>query len=301
MEEIYKAFANELIDAGLLIRTAIQGVYGRSAAFESVARGVDRIVAAEAISNGAQERSFPPVLPRETLRRTGYMGNFPHLCGSVHSFEGTERQHPELLEAVEKGENWTPWLTQTDMCLCPAACYPLYPTLVGTIPEQGHHVSLWSYVFRHEPSHDPARQQMFRMREDIRVGTPEQVQQWRSRWMDRGQEILTDLGLAATLDVANDPFFGRGGKLMGKSQREQEFKFEIFCPVASEEKQTAVASFNYHQNHFTHTFGIFLPSGEEAHTACIGFGLERVTLALFKRHGLDPSTWPSEVRARLWP
>ena len=45
-----------------------------------------------------------------------------------------------------------------------------------------------------------------------------------------------DVELDVTLDVANDPFFGRGGKFMGKSQREQSLKFELFVPVASREK-----------------------------------------------------------------
>jgi seryl-tRNA synthetase len=299
VQEVYEALTARLIEAGLLIRTSVQGVYGRSGTFEKIVQGVDRMVAQEAISQGAEERFFPPVLPRETLRKTGYMENFPHLCGSIHSFEGTEKQHPELLDAVKAGSDWTPWLVQTDMALCPAACYPLYPTLAGRLPEAGYHVSLWSYVFRHEPSPDPARLQMFRMREDIRVGTPDQVQDWRSHWMERGQDLLQQLQLEITLDVANDPFFGRGGKFMGKSQREQSLKFEIFAPVASREKQTAVASFNYHQDHFTKTFGIELADGGIAHTACIGFGLERVTLALLQRHGFDPNTWPAAVRDRL--
>ena len=33
-----------------------------------------------------------------------------------------------------------------------------------------------------------------------------------------------------------------------------------------------------------------------AHSACVGFGLERVALALFKTHGLKLSAWPREVR-----
>ena len=42
-------------------------------------------------------------------------------------------------------------------------------------------------------------------------------------------------------------------------------------------------------------------NGAIAHSACLGFGLERVTMALFKAHGFDPVTWPSVVRAQLWP
>ena len=33
-----------------------------------------------------------------------------------------------------------------------------------------------------------------------------------------------------------------------------------------------------------------------AHSACVGFGLERVALALFKTHGFRLEDWPREVR-----
>jgi seryl-tRNA synthetase len=62
-----------------------------------------------------------------------------------------------------------------------------------------------------------------------------------------------------------------------------------------------VASFNYHREHFSSIFELLQPNGELAHTACVGFGLERITLALLSRHGLDPDAWPNEVTALLWP
>jgi hypothetical protein len=36
-----------------------------------------------------------------------------------------------------------------------------------------------------------------------------------------------------------------------------------------------------------------------AHTACLGFGLERIVIALFKTHGFDPADWPEAIRQRL--
>jgi seryl-tRNA synthetase len=65
------------------------------------------------------------------------------------------------------------------------------------------------------------------------------------------------------------------------------------------ERPTAVVSCNYHQDHFGDTFGIALHEGGHAHTACVGFGLERITLALFKTHGFDLAQWPATVRATL--
>jgi seryl-tRNA synthetase len=71
--------------------------------------------------------------------------------------------------------------------------------------------------------------------------------------------------------------------------------------VISLEKPTAICSFNWHQDHFSSKFGIRDAEGATAHTACLGFGLERVALALVKAHGFDPQAWPQDVRAQLWP
>ena len=30
----------------------------------------------------------------------------------------------------------------------------------------------------------------------------------------------------------------------------------------------------------------------------LGFGLERIVMALFKTHGFDPEKWPAQVRSR---
>ena len=157
---------------------------------------------------------------------------------------------------------------------------PLAPG--GTIDAGG------AYVFRHEPSTDPSRFQMFHQREIVRIGEPEAVAAWRDTWRDRAVKLLRGLGLDADFDVATDPFFGRGGRMMARSQRAQALKFEILVNVVGPET-TAVASFNYHQEHFAAVHGIVLQDGSTAHTACLGFGLERVSLALLATHGLNPA------------
>ena len=40
-------------------------------------------------------------------------------------------------------------------------------------------------------------------------------------------------------------------------------------------------------------------AGEVAHSCCFGFGLDRITLALLRTHGLSPGDWPAAVRDRL--
>ena len=71
-------------------------------------------------------------------------------------------------------------------------------------------------------------------------------------------------------------------------------------PIAGPEP-TAVASFNYHQDHFAVDLRDRRSTdGGTAHTACLGFGQERIVLALLRTHGLDPDAWPAEVREELW-
>lgn len=141
---------------------------------------------------------------------------------------------------------------------------------------------------------------MFHQREIVRIGEPGTVHAWRDAWRDQAVELLRGIGLEADFDIASDPFFGRSGRLLAASQREQALKFEILIQITAP-GPTAVASFNYHQDHFASAYGISLESGEEAHTACLGFGLERITLALLSTHGLDLGQWPGEVKEQLWP
>jgi seryl-tRNA synthetase len=180
--------------------------------------------------------------------------------------------------------------------MTPAICYPLYPTASGTLPPGGRRVDLQGFAFRHEPSDDPARMQIFRMHEFVRLGTPDEALEHRNFWLERGQQIFRSVGLNVEPVIANDPFFGRGGKVQKAIQREQNLKYEFVIPICSKEKPTAIGSSNYHLDHFGSVFDIRTADGEVAHSACVGFGLERVALALFKTHGLDPSDWPADVR-----
>lgn len=293
---------DRLFAAGHLIDTGVDGLYGRGGVFEDVIQRFDALVSAFGADQHAEVIRFPPGMNRAHFEGSGYMKSFPQLAGTVHSFCGCELDHVNLLQCMAEGGDWTKGQEATDIVLTPAACYPLYPTVArrGQLPERGGIFDLQSYCFRHEPSKDPARMQLFRMREYVRMGTPDEVMAFRQSWMERGQELIASVGLPVAIDVANDPFFGRAGRMLSNNQRDQNLKFELLVPVTSTEKPTACLSFNYHQDHFGKTWGLTTADGEVAHTACVGFGLERVTLALFAHHGLDTGSWPAGVRKVLW-
>lgn len=296
------SFLDRLFQSGLLIETGVDGLYGRSGEFEGVIVAFERLIDRFGGADGAEVIRFPPGMNMAYFEKSGYMKSFPQLAGTVHSFCGNDHDHMSLLQCMEEGRDWTKEQRITDIALTPAACYPLYPTIAkrGPLPMTGGLYDLQSYCFRHEPSKEPTRQQMFRMREYVCVGTDAHVTTFRQTWMDRGVEMLKSLGLDVELDVANDPFFGRAGRLMANNQRDQNLKFELLIPVNSAAAKTACMSFNYHQDAFGAKWGINLADGSVAHTACVGFGLERIALALFAAHGLDTKVWPDYVKTALW-
>lgn len=292
---------DRLFEAGLLIPTGVDGLYGRSGTFEEVVERLDALISRHGRDQGAEVFRFPPAIARAEFDRSGYMRSFPQLAGTVHCFCGSDRDHRELLRCMDAGEDWTAGQKASEITLTPAACYPVYPALArrGPLPPGGRTADVFSYCFRHEPSLEPTRMQLFRMREYVRLGSPDQVAEFRDAWMERGQRIAALLELPHELDVANDPFFGRAGKLVSDSQRAQRLKFELLVPV-NPDRPTACMSFNSHLDHFSQVWDLRLHDGQPAHTACVGFGMERITLALLRHHGLDPARWPAGVREALW-
>jgi seryl-tRNA synthetase len=297
-----QSFLQQLICCGHFLATGEPGIYGRGMVFEEVQTRIDALITRSGAPDNPERPRFPPIIPKRTLEKAGYLKSFPHLCGVVFGFAGNDAAAFDLSEQANRGLDWSTYLSATGVVLVPAACYPAYPAIAlrGPLPKAGLTLDLGgSYVFRNEPSGDPARLQMFHQREMVRIGEAEDVIAWRETWIKRARDIFEQINLDATLAVATDPFFGRAGRLLAENQREQALKFEVLVPIASPQP-TAVASFNFHREHFGSAFGIQFHDGRVATSACLGFGLERITLALFRAHGMDIHDWPGDLRHRLW-
>jgi seryl-tRNA synthetase len=280
----------------LLLPSPVDGVYARTGLFEQIIEGLNLFITKHREPQ-TQVLRFPPVMSRGQLERSGYLHSFPHLLGGVSCLEGSESQVRALAERAD----WATELSATDLVLSPAACYPVYPMAAarGPIPAKGLMFDVASDCFRRESTHEVGRFQSFRMREFVCMGTPEQVLDFRTRWMVLAQRLAKLLDLPYEIAPASDPFFGRAGRLAAMSQLEQSLKFELLIPLRSGEGPAACMSFNCHRDHFSSVWHLMTEAGDKAHTGCVAFGLDRLALALFKTHGLDLNGWPEEVRANL--
>jgi seryl-tRNA synthetase len=222
-------------------------------------RRLDDVFALMARDDGASETMFPSLLSRATLERSGYFESFPDGAMGVTCGENREAQ-----------------------VLAPAVCYHCYAAWAGLPLDGPRIVTCVGRCFREEPAgfDPPARLREFTMREVVFAGAPGWVVERRRAWMQRVEAFARSLELDATMELANDPFFGgqaRGRQLL---QRLKELKYELRVRVAGLPEPLAVASFNLHETHFTDRFEIALTGGATAHTGCVAFGIERWALAV---------------------
>ncbi|MEO6748844.1 MAG: amino acid--[acyl-carrier-protein] ligase [Casimicrobiaceae bacterium] len=291
---------DETFAATLFRPMGLDGVYARTGLYEHIVEQLGTLIT-ESREPGAEILRFPPVMSRYDLEKSGYLNSFPNLLGCVCALQGSEADIRAAVERHDVGGNWTTSLAPADLVLSPAACYPVYPLVAsrGVLPPRGLLFDVACDCFRREPSAYLDRLQSFRMREYVRIGKAEDIVAFRTRWIERGRQIADGLDLPATIAPANDPFFGREGKMKAVSQIQQALKFELLVPIYSAEQPTACMSFNYHRDHFGTTWNIRDDSGAPAHTGCAAFGMDRLAIALFATHGLDPAKWPEPVRDLL--
>ncbi len=156
---------------GSLIATGVPGVYGRSAEFEDTGSARRPAGRRPRRRRHAEVMRFPPVLNRD--RSSSGADSSSRSLTSPARFTASPATNGriasciravEARQGLERGTFLPP-----QVVLTPAACYPVYPLLSGTLPAAGRLVDVMSYCFRHEPSDDPGRMQMFRMHEHVRA------------------------------------------------------------------------------------------------------------------------------------
>src|SRR5271167_1760689 len=185
----------------------VDGVYARTALYVDLVERLEQYITRQRGAD-AEILRFPPVMSRAQLEKSGYLKSFPNLLGCVCALHGTEAEIQGAVARFESGGDWTTSLSPADLVLSPAACYPVYPIAAarGAMPAGGLLFDISADCFRHEPSRSLDRLQTFRMREFVRIATPDEITEFRESWMARAPAIADDLALPAKIDVPNDPF-----------------------------------------------------------------------------------------------
>ena len=176
-------------------------------------------------------------------------------------------------------------------------CHSLYGTLPQSIPAGGLLHECCGFAFRHEPSIDPARMQSFRMYEFVLVGTPEESVAHRDRWLQIGLDSLPHSACrcAATRPTTRSSA-GSAGCSRPTARRRAQVRGD-HRPHRRQAHRDLLGELP--RGPLRLPFEMRTPDGEIAHSACFGYGLERITLALFATHGLSTADWPGEVLTTL--
>jgi seryl-tRNA synthetase len=300
----------ELAERGFL-RELGPGQIALSGPALAFARAFDaRIAKLAAERFEAREESYPALIPTTVLQRCGYLSSFPHALSIVaHLVEDLDGIESFRTANAGKAALTIPdpsALALSSVCLSPAVCYHLYPTLEGRrLDQRLMAVTAAARCYRYESRNMRGLERLwdFEMREVILCGAEIDVAAARAGLMDMAFGEAVELDLDCTIESANDPFFSGAHPQKAYWQSRSDLKFELqlaLPPGDAGPRSVAGASFNLHESFFGRTFGFTTEDGQPGFTGCAGWGLARWVLAAFSQHGLEPSRWPAAWRSHVF-
>src|SRR5205085_12535396 len=233
-----------------------------------------------------QQLLTPTLIPADVLAKCDYFRSFPntitfacHLQPEASVINGFRARHDgkSAIDAEALSD-----MAQPEACLSPAVCYHVYHRNQGlTLPPDGIVYNVRGKCFRYEASNlrELTRLWDFTMRELVFLGTSENVLEERERCVQLIGEFLDELGLAAEIRTASDPFYiAPDASSKTYFQLTAETKYEVSA-LLDHNQRLAIGSLNYHADFFGRAFDINVDGGGPAHSSCIGFGLERSVCA----------------------
>jgi seryl-tRNA synthetase len=266
-------------------------------------RVIRRIVRAEF---GGAEFRYPTLIPITALNRCDYFTSFPQYAMFAIRLRSDVDNYRDFVDSVRSGADAGGEILdrcdRVDYCLPPTMCYHTFNQFAGReLPPGLSTVTARGKSFRHEARYHRslARLWDFTIREIVFLGRRDEVLAARERFLNRILELATEFAVSGRCEVANDPFFcAADSGARSTSQRLLELKYELQLEVGPVDS-IAVASFNFHERFFGESFGLSLPDGTPAFSACAGFGLERLAFALMCQHGTEIRDWPPALRRAL--
>lgn len=241
---------------------------------------------------GAQELRTPSMLPTTVVQRSGYIDTARQHLSFVSPINPSPERFDGFLpfwqaaapEGTCDDEGVYRFLSVPQDVLNPALCLHCYPLLAGARVSSGTPVAftLAGSCFRDESGNlnHAERLREFSMREAVFIGGPAALDCIYGELVDFTIATAAMLGLDFRLETAADIFFNDGAPQRLFSQLMSDNKLELSVVDAEGITRFSAASINKHQTHFTVPFQTNLEDGASAVSMCIGFGLDRLALAV---------------------
>lgn len=249
-----------------------------------------------------REEAYPNVIPLETLWKANHLSGFPehlHLVSHLESDVEVLDQFATLARAGEVAavSASEARLAPARLAHNPSTCYHCYARRAGQDIGQDTVVTAITKCHRYEAiNHKEAGRLLeFSMREVIFLGSPDFARETRGKSLDLVEAMVRDWQLYGSLVTANDPFFSSDFANKATHQHRLALKYE-FKALLPPNRPISVLSSNLHGPTFSKAFSIS-QQGRPINTGCIGFGLERMALAIMAQHGFEPTGWPATLAA----
>ncbi|WP_309235324.1 aminoacyl--tRNA ligase-related protein [Streptomyces sp. TRM64462] len=255
---------------------------------------LDAVFTGWAADAGAAEVLYPPLVRVADLARFDYFTNFPHLALAAAPVDTAAVAALPARDAGPDTRLAGASLGDAGFVLPSAACYSAYLSLSGARLDEPVKLTTIAQCFRRETAYRGMRRlHGFTMREIVAVGDAATVKGHLATHRTLIHAFAAHLGLVLRTEVATDPFFDANGS---RAVMQRLFPTKEEFVVGDGDDGLAIASVNYHRNFFGERAGITC-GGEEAHTSCVAFGVERWLHVLAERFGGDWGAAEDAVRS----
>lgn len=214
------------------------------------------------------EWEIPALIEGEILKKCGYFLSMPNqltVASHIHKDKVGQVMNENKIESDD--------MEFQNYFLTPAACIHIYPML-ERLEINNEIITTRARVYRYEDKKYELGKRMwdFEVREFVAVGTPDFVHKFLNDMQSRAMELCQKLGIKSRLNASNDHFYpSKRNEMAQKIQRVNKLKIEL--QYINNTSELALASFNYHNFHFSKTFK-FDKNGTIV-TGCVGFGIDR--------------------------
>ena len=291
---------DELREAGIVHRVH-PGLYVFREPVSTLIRFLDAAILARfARPFGAREEAYPNCIPLPALGRADHLASFPeHLHFLTHLTQDLAVLDGFAERARTEGAAVAPALGEAsgfELVHNPSTCYHCYAARTDTEVPDNMAVTALAKCHRFEAANhrETGRLLEFSLREVIFLGDGGYIRETRARTLDLVKELARDWRLYGVLEASNDPFFTTDYEVKAAHQRRMAMKVEYRATLPGIAKGLAVMSSNLHGPSFGKAFNM-TRSGRPIQTGCLGFGHERLALALIAQHGAERTAWPGPL------